>query len=189
MSEPFHYFDLQVNGYAGVDFNQDALAGADLRRAWQRLREDGVDGVLATVVTDQLPRIEARLGANRRDPSAGPTSCARGGPRDHVEGPFISGTDRLTSAQSIRPRPSAPPTSSHKAAPGRRRGLVRLVTLAPDAIPGMKVIRHLAEANILVSAGHCDPSLDELHAAIDAGSRCSLIWATVVRSCSPGTTT
>ena len=33
----------------------------------------------------------------------------------------------------------------------------------------MKVVRHLARQKILVSAGHCNPSLDQLHAAIDAG--------------------
>jgi N-acetylglucosamine-6-phosphate deacetylase len=48
-------------------------------------------------------------------------------------------------------------------------GLVRLVTLAPERDAGMKVIRHLAGRKILVSAGHCDPSLDQLRAAIDAG--------------------
>ena len=48
-------------------------------------------------------------------------------------------------------------------------GLVRLVTLAPERDPDMKVIRYLADRKILVSAGHCDPSLDQLRAAIDAG--------------------
>ena len=48
-------------------------------------------------------------------------------------------------------------------------GLARLVTLAPERDPDMKVIRHLVRQNVLVSAGHCNPSLDELRAAIDVG--------------------
>ena len=48
-------------------------------------------------------------------------------------------------------------------------GLTRLVTLAPERNPGLKVTRWLAGQQVLVSAGHCDPSINELHAAIDAG--------------------
>ena len=45
----------------------------------------------------------------------------------------------------------------------------RLVTLAPERDPGLKVTRWLAGQAILVSAGHCDASTDQLRAAIDAG--------------------
>jgi N-acetylglucosamine-6-phosphate deacetylase len=47
--------------------------------------------------------------------------------------------------------------------------LTRLVTLAPERDPGQKVIRHLVGQKIIASAGHCNPSLDQLSAAIDAG--------------------
>jgi len=49
------------------------------------------------------------------------------------------------------------------------RGLARLVTLAPERDPGLKVTRWLADRQVLVSAGHCDASTDQLRAAIDAG--------------------
>ena len=44
------------------------------------------------------------------------------------------------------------------------------MTLAPERDPGMKVVRYLAERKILVAAGHCDSSLEQLRAAIDAGA-------------------
>ena len=167
MSDPFPYFDLQVNGYAGVDFNRDGLAEADLRHACARLREDGVDGVLATVITDQLPRMEARLARiaaiRRQDQLV--REVVRG---IHVEGPFISpapGYVGAHPAEAVRPAD----VETMKRLLDAAGGLVRLVTLAPEHDRGMKVIRHLADQNILVSAGHCDPSLDELRAAIDAG--------------------
>ena len=34
-------FDLQLNGYKGVDFNGDSLSAADLRRACEAVRADG----------------------------------------------------------------------------------------------------------------------------------------------------
>jgi len=49
------------------------------------------------------------------------------------------------------------------------RGLVRLVTLAPEHDAGYATTRWLADQGILVSAGHCDPPVDVLDRAIDAG--------------------
>jgi len=48
-------------------------------------------------------------------------------------------------------------------------GLTRIVTLAPERDPGLVVTKRLADLGIVVSAGHCDPSLDQLRAAVDAG--------------------
>ena len=54
MSEPQSYFDLQVNGYGGVDFNQDELNAEELHRALKYLEKDGVVGVLATIITEHI---------------------------------------------------------------------------------------------------------------------------------------
>jgi len=48
-------------------------------------------------------------------------------------------------------------------------GLTRIVTLAPECDEGSSATRFLVGEGIVVSAGHCDPSLDQLRAAIDAG--------------------
>ncbi|MEN6449979.1 MAG: N-acetylglucosamine-6-phosphate deacetylase [Thermoguttaceae bacterium] len=161
------FVDLQVNGYAGVDFNQDDLGELDLHRACQRLREDGVAGCLATIITDDLPRMESRLARiaaiRERDPLV----------RDvlwgiHVEGPFISslpGYHGAHPSETIRPADVGLMQRLLDAADG----LVRLVTLAPECDPGLKLVRHLVDRKVLVSAGHCDPTLDQLLAAIDAG--------------------
>ncbi|MHC4995352.1 MAG: N-acetylglucosamine-6-phosphate deacetylase, partial [Planctomycetota bacterium] len=48
-------------------------------------------------------------------------------------------------------------------------GLTRIVTLAPERDPGFAVTRFLADRGIVVAAGHCDPTLDQLRGAIDNG--------------------
>jgi N-acetylglucosamine-6-phosphate deacetylase len=48
-------------------------------------------------------------------------------------------------------------------------GLTRIVTLAPERDDGLRVTRFLAEQGIVVSAGHCDPTMEELRGAVDAG--------------------
>ena len=55
------YVDLQVNGYAGVDFNSDGLTAEMLHGACQRLRSDGVAGILATIITAAPENMLARL--------------------------------------------------------------------------------------------------------------------------------
>ena len=48
-------------------------------------------------------------------------------------------------------------------------GLTRVVTLAPEQDKRQTLVRMLVAEGIGASAGHCDPTLDELRAAIDAG--------------------
>jgi N-acetylglucosamine-6-phosphate deacetylase len=165
-SQP-QYVDLQINGYAGVDFNQDNLSDADLHRACELLREDGVDGILATVITDELPRMTARLrriaAIRQRDALVRQMIWGL-----HIEGPFINDTRGYVGAhppQAVRPAD----VENMKRLLEAAGGLTRLVTLAPERDPGLKVVRYLAQQQILVAAGHCDASLDQLQAAIDAG--------------------
>ena len=47
-------FDLQVNGYGGVDFNKDDLTADELHAACAKLEADGVGGVLATIITESV---------------------------------------------------------------------------------------------------------------------------------------
>ena len=48
-------------------------------------------------------------------------------------------------------------------------GFAHIVTLAPERDPRMHVTRWLADRGIVVAAGHCDPTLDQLRQAMDAG--------------------
>jgi N-acetylglucosamine-6-phosphate deacetylase len=167
MSQAFAYFDLQVNGYAGVDFNKDDLPDHEFHAACQQLRADHVEGVLATIITDEVPRMEARLkrlaAACRRDPLV--ADVIRG---IHIEGPFISPAAGFVGAHPVSVVRTADVTVLRRLLDAGE-GLVRMVTLAPECDPGMTVIRYLADHKILAAAGHCDPSLEQLRAAIDAG--------------------
>src|SRR3954465_1645572 len=54
------FVDLQVNGYAGIDFNSDSLTADDLRLACEQLQRDGVSGVLAAIITASPEQMAAR---------------------------------------------------------------------------------------------------------------------------------
>jgi N-acetylglucosamine-6-phosphate deacetylase len=161
------YIDLQLNGYKGIDFNSDELSAEALHGACELLRADGVAGVLATVITDALDRMAARLAKiaaiRRDDPLVREVICGV-----HIEGPFLNETPGYVGAhppEHVRPAS----VEAVKQLLDAADGLTRLVTLAPERDPGVRVTRFLAEQGAIVSAGHCDASLDQLRAAIDAG--------------------
>src|SRR4051812_13849187 len=53
--------DLQINGFAGVDFQQDNLTLDQLRAAANGLQSAGCTRFLLTLITDEWPRLMARL--------------------------------------------------------------------------------------------------------------------------------
>jgi N-acetylglucosamine-6-phosphate deacetylase len=160
-------FDLQVNGYAGADFCAPDLGLEDCRRGCAALAADGVDGILATVITDSVDRLCAKLATLVRHREADP-AVARMIRGFHVEGPFISPLPGYVGAHEPRHvRPANVADMERILDAGA--GLVRLVTLAPEHDAGFATTRLLTGRGVTVSAGHCDPPLDVLRAAIDAG--------------------
>ena len=167
MHAPSGYVDLQVNGYADVDFNADDWWRKMWRRVCRRLRDDGVAGILATVITADWTRC-----AGGWRTSAACTT--RTGDRRHDLGhPYRRAvsqrSSRATSARIRREFARPADVDTMKRLLDAAGGLTRIVTLAPERDDGTRVTRMLADQGIRVSAGHCNPSLDELRASIDAG--------------------
>lgn len=160
-------FDIQVNGYAGADFCSRSLTLEQCRRACDELAADGVDGILATVITDSIAGICSKLAQlvafREQDPA-----IARMIAGFHLEGPFLSRKPGCPGAHDPAKIVPANVSDAHRILDAGG-GLVRLVTLAPECDAGLATTAFLARQGVTVSAGHCDPSLDELRAAIDAG--------------------
>jgi N-acetylglucosamine-6-phosphate deacetylase len=161
------FFDLQVNGYAGVDFNGDDLAPEPIEAMAKRLIDQGVDGILVTLITDSLPSMAGRLkrlvDLRRELPLF--RKVMRG---FHIEGPFINAADGYRGAHPADAVLTAD-TSAMQTLLDAADGWTRLVTLAPECDPGLKVTRMLTDGGIVVSAGHTNASIDTLKSAIDAG--------------------
>ncbi len=167
MSPDRRFVDLQVNGYAGVDFNGDDLTADALHECCARLASDAVAGILVTIITDRLDAMAERLARiaqlRQQDPLVEEMIWGL-----HIEGPFINETPGYVGAHpadAVRPAD----WDQIERLLDAGGGLVRIVTLAPERDAGLVVTRSLAKRNIIVSAGHCDPTLDQLRAAIDAG--------------------
>lgn len=163
------YFDIQVNGYGGIDFNADDVTAESLHHACQALRRDGVDGILATIITEQpelmIRRLQQIVRLREADPFV--REVIEG---IHIEGPFISPEAGFRGAHpvdAIRPADAELAARLLDAA----GGLTRIVTLAPEQDEGGHVTRFLSDKGISVSAGHTDASLDQLKTCIGQGLR------------------
>ena len=161
------YVDLQVNGYAGVDFNADTLSTAEIRLACQALRRDGVAMILATVIT-AAPKVMANRLRRLARACADDPLVARVVAGLHVEGPFLNPADGYRGAHPAAAiRPAAVDLAARFLEAGE--GRIRLVTLAPECDPGLRTTRFLREAGVRVAAGHTDAPLELLRDACDAG--------------------
>src|SRR6476661_584987 len=81
--------DLQVNGFAGVDFNTDAITPEALDTALEAMLATGVTTCLPTLITAYPDELEARFRALDAAIAAsrlGPLMC----PGYHLEGPFLN---------------------------------------------------------------------------------------------------
>ena len=147
--------DLQVNGFAGVDF-LDADA-EDLRRAARELARTGVTAFLPTLITAPAERLVAALDTIARSDAPGILGA-------HLEGPFLS-PERLGAHPSESRRDPDPGLLKRLLVAGP----VRLVTLAPELPRAHELIRGLLEREIAVSLGHSNATAEEANAAFDLG--------------------
>ncbi len=159
--------DLQVNGYAGVDFNADELTLEQAVHACEALRLDGVEGILATVITADHDAMCRRL--------ANVVKCREQSPAVaemivglHIEGPFLSPVPGYIGAHPTEHACPAHLELTRKLLEAGG-GLTKLFTLAPEQDMTGEVTAFLSDQNILVAAGHCNPSLDQLKSSIDSG--------------------
>jgi N-acetylglucosamine-6-phosphate deacetylase len=152
------FIDLQVNGFAGVDFlNADA---SGYRRAGEALLETGVTGYLPTFITSP----EAVVVAAMREVPILPD-----GPRIlgiHLEGPFLSPLRLGTHPREDRRDPDVELLRRLLDA-----GPVRMMTLAPELRGIRPVVDELFARGVTVSAGHTDANTAQANAAFDYGIR------------------
>ena len=152
------FVDLQVNGFAGVDF-----LGADAdgyATAGDALLETGVTAYLPTFITSAEDDLVSALRAVP-DTARGPRILGV-----HLEGPFLS-PHRLGTHGLLGRRDPDPALLDRLL----DAGPVRLMTLAPELPGALDVIGLLRARGVTVSLGHSDATSGEANAAFDRGVR------------------
>ena len=147
------FVDLQVNGYAGVDFL--AASRADYERAGEALLEGGVTAYQPTFITAPEETLVAAL---REVPDTPQVIGA------HVEGPFLS-PERLGTHPAVDRREPDLELLRRLLDAGR----ITQFTLAPERPGAEALIAELLERGIVVAAGHTNATAEEAHTAFDLG--------------------
>ena len=144
--------DLQVNGFAGVDFNAPDLTPEAVIQAVRALAANGTAAFCPTLITGDIATVcrnmQTVLDAARRDDETRARVLGF-----HLEGPFISPEPGAVGAHDprwVRPPDAALFDRLYDAAEGQ----LRLLTLAAEADGAEALTRHAVSRGVTVSCGH-----------------------------------
>ena len=146
------WVDLQVNGYAGVDFNAPGLTVEAVKTVTDRLNADGTAAFLPTLVTGDpemlVATVRTVMAARRKY-----ADVERSIPGFFMEGPFISdkpGAVGTHPVEWVRP----PDVALFERFQDAAEGLVKMVNVAAE-VPGMPAfVKYLTAHGVTVSLGH-----------------------------------
>ena len=163
--------DLQVNGFGGIDFNNDELHPDDMEQALSAMLATGVTTCLPTIITASAKELHSRL----RALDNAVAGCRLGPlmvPGYHLEGPFLN--PEAGYAGCHPPQYMIAPSIDfvRELEYGLSRPILYL-TLAPELENAGSVISWAAQKGKIVGAGHCAPSRSDLASAVAQGIRIS----------------
>ena len=159
--------DLQVNGYAGIDFNDTDLTADALDHALNAMRAANVTTCLPTLITADETTLKARLVALDHavaQSRLGPDMV----PGFHLEGPFLNPAPGYAGCHP-------PAAMIHPDAAVLRRLIntirrpILLLTLAPERLGAIPLIAWAKANGIITAMGHTQADHTETALAAEAG--------------------
>ncbi|MDE2493895.1 MAG: N-acetylglucosamine-6-phosphate deacetylase [Alphaproteobacteria bacterium] len=155
------FIDVQVNGGGGILFN-DAPTVDAIKTIGAAHAKFGTAGFLPTIISADLTAIRAAITAVDTAIEA----SVPGVLGIHIEGPFLNSARKgIHDASKFR----ALDTEAFELLTSLKRGKT-LLTLAPETTTP-QTIRALANAGVIVSAGHTDSNFDVVQSALRSGVR------------------
>ncbi len=164
------FVDLQVNGFAGVDFNSPIATPEDIERAIAAIFATGVTRFFPTLITGAPEAMLAAL----HNLAAARAALPHGHAIEalHVEGPHISLADGPRGAHPkewVRP----PDFSEFQRWQDVTQGLVRIVTLSPEWPGAPRYIEQITGLGVVAAIGHTRATPAQLRDAVAAGATLS----------------
>lgn len=155
-------FDLQVNGFGGIDFNAPDLTADRVGNALDLMRATGVTRCLPTLITSAFEQFAASARILARSLHPAITGI-------HMEGPYVSPED---GARGAHPRAHvlAASIDDFKRRQDAADGRIVLVTLAPEVPGAVSLIEHLVAAGVRVALGHTAATPQQIGDAVAAGA-------------------
>jgi len=158
--------DIQINGFAGIDFNRALESKEAWRHATDRLYAHGCTGFLIALITNTEGGYRERLAELAAQINHEPRNCLG----FHMEGPWLNPEPAFRGAHRAEwmQKPNLPQLEEWRAIAG---DLLRLVTLAPEIDPeaALGLIRAGMKRGIRFFAGHSGAMGETLTRAREAG--------------------
>jgi N-acetylglucosamine-6-phosphate deacetylase len=164
------WIDLQVNGFAGVDYNSPTSTHEQIAHSIRAQLACGVTRFLPTVITGSPENMLAALGNLASAKESVPHGSAM--EACHLEGPYISphdGPRGAHPAQWVRP----PDLDEFRRFQEAAHGHIRLVTLSPEWPEAPRFIEKIVEQGLVASIGHTRASAAQIADAVQAGATLS----------------
>ena len=165
------FIDLQVNGFAGVDYNAPAAPAEEIARSIDVMFSTGVTRFFPTVITGGP---DMMMGALRNLARAKEKLPLHGQAMEafHVEGPYISPDD---GPRGAHPRQWArrPDLDEFQRYQDAAAGNIRLVTVSPEWPEATAFIEAVVRMGVVVSIGHTKAEPAQIHDAVKAGATMS----------------
>ena len=162
------FVDLQVNGFAGVDFSEPTLDAEEFADACRSVRQSGTAAFLPTLITSPAEVYQRNLGviagvmkrAEFKD-------CLIG---IHLEGPFISPMEGARGAHNPNwiEKPSADYLRQLQTWAG---GNIRMMTIAAELEGSAELTRCAGEVGVTISLGHQLATVDDLERLQTGGAK------------------
>ena len=160
--------DLQVNGYAGVDFSSSELSESDFVSACAKLVKHGVNAFLPTVITSSEAVYKRNLSLIAR--MSENVEIKKHILGIHAEGPFISNKSGAVGAHNPE-WTKEPDIDFLKKMQEWSNGKIKILTIAAELPNAEKVCEYATRTGISVFLGHQDAQLSDLERLADAGAK------------------
>ena len=164
------WIDLQVNGFAGVDYNDGSTSHEAIAASIRAMFRTGVTRFFPTVITGSPEAMQSAI----RNLAAAREALPEGGAMEafHIEGPYISPEDGPRGAHPAQwARP--PELDEFRRFQDAARGNIRLITLSPEWPQAPRFIEAVVREGVVVSIGHTGASAGEIAVAVSAGATLS----------------
>jgi N-acetylglucosamine-6-phosphate deacetylase len=164
-------FDLQVNGFAGIDFNAETIDTDRLDHALEAMLATGVTACLPTLITAPADVLAARFMALDRAVARsrlGPIMV----PGYHLEGPFLNPAEGYAGCHPANAM-SAPDEALVERLSRDLSRPILLVTIAPELPESERFISAMTSTGRVVAIGHSAADTATVARAAQAGARLS----------------
>ncbi len=163
-------FDIQVNGYRGVDLQGGKVTPEDVRTLSDYLAAEGISHWIPTLISGSQKDMEH--GCRTLAEALSDRHVKRAVPGFHLEGPYISPVDGPRGAHTKR-HVRKPSLREFDRCMKAADGHIAYVTLAPEVPGAIPFIRGLVKRGVAVALGHHYADADTIAEAADAGATLS----------------